>query len=123
MATQAFDIDFDLVEDPDTKDFKELYNVDAVNQAIDVWILMPYRIGRGTTSSLISQIFRDIRPQNETVLKQAIQEEFRERFQMIRVLNLDLESDPNKRQIWVSIDWRLKDYQYIAGQYARYWIT
>jgi len=51
VALQVFDIDYDLKEDSTNKDFKDLYDKDAINQGIDIWISMPYRIGQGLGST------------------------------------------------------------------------
>lgn len=123
MAIQVFDIDYDLEEDSSTKDLTVLYNEDAINQSIDVWISVPYRIGVGYTNSLINQIFIDIQLKTEIDLARIIQEEFERNYYMLKLRGVIVESDPNNRRVYVSISWELRDYPEISGTYQRYWNT
>ena len=122
MALQLFDIDYDLQEDPDTKDLKELYNEDAINQSIDLWLSHPYRIGVGNTNTLINYLFTDLIVKTEQDIANIISREFDRNYQMIRLLDIDVVSELNKRRIYVKLEWELKNYD-VSGIYTRFWYS
>jgi len=120
MVLSVFDIDLDLQVDNTTRDLKELYDDEAINQSIDIWISVPYRIGVGYTSSLIGLVFTDIGQKTDSDIADDIESEFERNYQLLKLNSVQVESDENNRKIFVKIDWRLKDYP-LAGTYQRYW--
>jgi len=120
MALKLFDLDYDLQADSTTNDFKELYNVDAINQSIDIWLTTPYRIGEGFTNNLLSLVFSDINLKTEDDIRNEILDEMENNYQFLEVQNLRIESDPKNRRIYVSLDWMVKTYE-VSGNYSRYW--
>lgn len=123
MALQLFDIDQDLIEDPTTKDLKEIYNEEVINQSIDLWISVPYRIGEGMTNNILATIFSDLNTKTEIDLVRDIEESFEDNYQMLLLRNVEVESDPENRRIYVSIDWSIKNFPNISGTYNRYWAS
>jgi hypothetical protein len=122
MALQLFDLDYDLKEDPNTKDFKELYNEEAVNQSIDIWISMPYRVGQGYTNSIISRVFTDLNYKEIVDFQRDIATEFERNYPMLQLINLKVTPDTVKRYLYVSLSWKLVKFD-LYGQYTRYWRT
>jgi hypothetical protein len=120
MPIQVFDLDKTLTEDPETKDFKEVYNEEAINQAIDLWVNTPYRIGQGYTNSLLSMVFSTIDSNMPFELQSVIQQEFTNNFTVIIVTSLVVDTMPNERMVKIKMGWKMRQYN-ISGVYSRYW--
>ncbi len=120
MALRVFDIDYDLKMDPDTKDFKELVNEEAVNQSLDLFITTPYRIGIGYTNNLLNILFTDLtqKTKNDVIIE--IQESLTDNYQILDWNVIDVDIDYIKRTIYVYIEWSFKDFD-LSGKYSRYW--
>jgi len=120
MPVQVFDIDAALVNDPTTKDLKELYNEDAVNQAIDLWINTPYRIGVGYGNGILTSLFESMTSDMPNELQNLILKEFKNNFTMVTVKGVKADSFPNERMVKVQLSWQLTGYA-LSGVYTRYW--
>jgi hypothetical protein len=121
MALKIFDIDYDLTIDPNTKDYKELYNEDAINQSIDLWLSHPYRISLGWQNALINYVFSDLTNTTEDEIRDIVEDELARNYQIISVQSVEVEIDYNKRRIYISVSWRLADFPSVAGVYTRFW--
>jgi hypothetical protein len=117
---KLFDLDYSLNIDSRTRDFKEIYNSEVVNQMIDLYIGTPYRIGQGLTNNIFQTLFTDITLKTQEDLQIELQDQFERFFQFIDVLDLTVEPQPEKRRIWVRLTWSLRG-STIAGYYTRYW--
>jgi hypothetical protein len=122
MALKLFDLDLDLKQDSYTKDLKELYNIDVINQSIDIFLTTPYRIGKGFTNSLFDKVFTDINFKNNIDIARDLEEEFTINYQLLKINDITIESDTKNRRIFVRLDWAVKDFG-ISGNYSRYWTT
>lgn len=115
-----FDINYDLTTDPTTKDFREIYNEEVVNQMLDLYIGTPYRIGQGLTNNIFYNLFSDITLTTEEDLQIELQDQFKRYFQFLNVLDLEVTPEPEKRRIYIRLTWSLRGTT-IAGFYQRYW--
>lgn len=120
MFIQLFDLDYNLDVPSDTKDIKDIYNEDAVNQSIDLWIMVPYRLGVGLTNNLAQILFADINVKTEEDIKEEILTTFSRFYSALNIDYLKVDSDPNNRRIFVSLNWSLKNYN-LSGNYTRFW--
>jgi hypothetical protein len=119
MST-LFDLDISMAPDAVTGDLTDLYNEEAVNQSIDLWISSSYRVERGNTSGVGNYLFTDLDNKSNEIIKQEIQQEFEDNFSIINVDDLQVESDTQTRKIKINISWSLKNIN-ISGEYSRYW--
>jgi len=117
---QLFDLDQSLKLDPATKDFKELYNQDAINQAIDLFIANPYRIGVGLSNSLFDSVFTDLVGSETQELGFRIRKEFQENFTILRITSLFVSPEPEQRRIRIQLVWEMADFN-LTGSYLRFW--
>lgn len=120
FTLRLFDIDKSLEIDSSTKDFKTVYNEEAVNQSIDVFLTNPYRIGRGLTNSLFTSVFADIGIKKEIDIQRDIEIEMERNYPFISVRYIDVTSIPEQRKIKVFLRWSLKGTE-VTGDYTRYW--
>jgi len=120
MALQIFDMDIDLQESPETKDLTDVYNEDAVNQSIDLFVTYPYRISKGLTNRIFTKIFSDLTFKTETDIIRDIEDEFEENYPLLELNNVEVERIPNLRKLKIKIDWKIRGYE-LSGTYKRYW--
>ena len=117
---EFFDIDASLTVDPDTKDLKELYNDQAVNQAIDIFISNPYRIGVGTTNRIFDMVFNDVRFVDINDLTITLEDNFKRGFNLIAFNEIIVIPQPNKKRYRITLNWFIPNTD-ISGTYDRYW--
>jgi len=122
FQVQLFDIDLDLKVDPNTNDFKELYDEDTVNQSIDLFLSNPYRIGTGLTNGLFNMLFTDIQVSTVEDIKRVIREEFEYNYPMVIIDSLIVHKESNQRRIRISMRWTLAEVS-LSGTFDRYWTT
>lgn len=115
-----FDIDKSLKADTLTKDFKDIYNEDAINQGIDIYLTNPYRIGHGTVNTIFSSLYMDIANGSEDGLIRSITDSLSKTFPEIVVKNIVAEPQPSQRSIYIRVEWEMSLYN-ITGTYTRYW--
>jgi len=117
-----FDVDLSLKEDTLTKDIKEIYNEDVINQSIDIFVSNPYRIGVGLTNQVFDRVYTDIVTENLFELEQDLVQEFQENFNIITVNELTVEPINGNRALKIQLFWTLTGYE-LQGTYRRIWST
>jgi len=123
MATvKLFDLDQSLKEDPTTKDFKELYNKDVVNQSIDIFLSNPYRIGVGLSNRIFDSVFADMNGSTDFELSNSLKTSFANDYPFIQIQSLKVTTDPTQRRLKIQMIWNIPNFQ-LTGDYTRFWST
>jgi hypothetical protein len=120
MDLQLFDIDYNLKEDPNTRDLKELYNIDAVNQSIDIWLTVPYRIGKGLSNGLLAQVFINISQKTTIDIQRDIEDEFKRNYQVLNILQVLVTPEPVNLRYKIKVYWQIPNTS-VSGVYNRFW--
>ena len=114
------DIDLSFIPDPDTKDLKDIYQVEAVNQSIDLFISNPYRIKQGLTNNIFTMVFSDLSYADSYTLSSMVSNQIVNNYRILDIISLVVEPIIEKRKYYIKLVWRLKNTT-LSGTYERYW--
>jgi len=115
-----FDIDTSLKVDPSTGDFQEVIGAEVVNQALDIFITNPYRVGIGLTNTLFNTIFTDLDALSEDTLIANITTQIETFFRIIEIKGLQIQVFAPERKIKISLKWKLRNFN-VVGELNRFW--